>query len=66
MNAYPLNPADGARLKALNRRHQRWMTRHPIGLQECADRRPLLQQSRAAFCSSDPQPILLITKITKT
>jgi len=36
---------NGATLKASNRRHQRWTTRHPIRFQECADRRPLLQQS---------------------
>jgi len=41
---WPCAP-NGATLKPSNRRHQRWTTRHPIRLQECADRRPLLQQS---------------------
>jgi hypothetical protein len=38
-------PLDRATVVASNRRHQRWTTRHPIRFQECADRRPLLQQS---------------------
>ena len=42
-----LRSLDGATVVASTRRHQRWTTRHPIRFQECADRRPLLQQSRS-------------------
>lgn len=45
MNAYGLDPGAGQKWRQRTRRHQRWTTRHPIRFQECADRRPLLQQS---------------------
>jgi len=45
MNAYGVPPLAEQQWWHRTRRHQRWMTRHPIRFQECADRRPLLQQS---------------------
>jgi len=44
-NAYGLAPRMGQQWCHRTRRHQQWTTRHPIRFQECADRRPLLQQS---------------------
>ena len=45
MNAYGFSSPTGQQWWQRTRRHQRWTTRHPIRFQECADRRPLLQQS---------------------
>jgi len=45
MNAYGFPALPGQQWWHRIRRHQRWTTRHPIRFQECADRRPLLQQS---------------------